>query len=182
MLDLVVHGQDIAVLEHEVGGHRIQRIPGNDRHGRVHSSTVTVSVIGATDQTSRDPRYQQREARAFVVSFFAGSGAGGQHRNKHQNCARIVHRPSGLVRVAQCRSREQSVAAAMAALHAELDRLAGLAAASRVNQVRRAQIGTGERADKRRTYRFQDDLVHDARTGRTASLARVMAGQFRLLW
>jgi len=90
--------------------------------------------------------------------------------------------PTGLVRTAQTRKRETSLREAMDALHAALDAMeAGSAAVDR-NGVRGAQIGSGERSDKRRTYRFQVGTVKDHVSGRSASVQQVMAGRIDLLW
>lgn len=173
-------GKGTQSLTNETGGHRIQRIPNSERSGRVHSSTVTVAVLdGAAACASR---YDQRADADFEVQWYSGSGAGGQHRNKTQNSARVTHMPSGLVRQAQTRSRENSLQAAMAAIHTELDHLAAQQAGGAVNSVRRGHVGSGERSDKRRTLRFQEGKVHDHITGKSADLRRVMKGEFRLLW
>lgn len=118
----------------------------------------------------------------FRVEWYSGSGAGGQHRNKHQNSCRITHVPTGTVRTAQTRSRDMSYRDAMAALRAALDEKAAAQAHGAENSTRRAHVGTGQRGDKRRTYRFQDDRVKDDVTGRSAPASRVMAGHFEALW
>jgi peptide chain release factor 1 len=179
-LIIVLDGHGVDQLSNEAGGHRIQRVPKSERNGRVHSSTVTVSVL--SDQGTGSGIYDQRADDDFEISWYSGSGAGGQHRNKHQNSARIMHRPTGLVRQAQTRSRENSYQTAMAALHAELDKQAGEIAGQAENAVRRSQVGSGERSDRRRTYQFQNGLVTDHKTGHRAPVDRVMAGRFDLLW
>jgi len=179
-LAITVDGKATDLLTNETGGHRIQRIPRSEHSGRVHSSTVTVAVLD--EHAVAISRYSQRADGDFSVQWYSGSGAGGQHRNKTQNSARVTHVPSGLVRQAQTRSRENSLQVALAALHGELDRLAGLDVGSAVNGLRRAHMGSGERSDKRRTLRFQEGRVHDHITGKSAALERVMKGGFRLLW
>ncbi len=126
--------------------------------------------------------YDQRSDDDFVVEWFSGSGAGGQHRNKHANSARIIHLPTGIVRCAQTRSRENSRQNAMQALHSELDRLGGSQVLAAENAVRRADIGSGERSDKSRTVRFQDDQVIDHVTGRRMTARAYMAGKIDQLW
>lgn len=126
--------------------------------------------------------WRRRDPVDFRVEWYSGTGKGGQHRNKHQNSARITHLPTGLVRTAQTRSRESSQAAAMAALLQALDQLEADHAHGAVNGIRRDQIGGGAKADKRRTYRFQDEIVTDHVTGRRARTGKVMAGRFDLLW
>lgn len=173
-------GKGVENLDNESGGHRIQRIPRSEHNGRVHSSTVTVAVMGGAPVV--ETIYDQRSEKDFKVEWYSGTGCGGQHRNKHQNSARITHLPSGIVRQSQTRKRENSFQEAMKALTAELDRLGGNATGEAENTVRKAHVGSGERSDKRRTFRFQEDKVHDHTTGKSAVLSKVMKGEFKLLW
>lgn len=141
---------------------------------------MTVAVIG---ELRTDQPYDRRTDSDFRIEWFSGSvGAGGQNHQKTQNCARITHLPTGLVRIAQTRSRQNSLKAALAAINDDLDRLASSTANAVQNDVRRKQVGTGERSDKRRTFRFQDGLVHDHITGKSVSVTRVMNGCLDLLW
>ena len=98
------------------------------------------------------------------------------------NSARITHTPTGMVRQAQTRSRENSRQEAMSALQAALDLLSGNASGQAENQVRRAHVGSGERSDRRRTYQFQNNIVSDHITNKKASTKKIMAGYFDLLW
>lgn len=149
----------------------------------MHSSTVTVAVF---DPDSPDARalsaYTQRRPEDFDVGWFSGTGAGGQNRNKVQASARLTHLPTGLVRTAQTRSRENSERLAREALELELDRQLEAKRAELANATRQGQIGSGERGDKRRTYRFQDDRVLDHTTQKSARCGDVMKGGFALLW
>lgn len=120
--------------------------------------------------------------RDFRVEWFSGTGKGGQHRNRHQNCCRIIHPSSGLIATAQCRSRENSFNEAKASILTRLNSGICAAAHLEVSGDRKAQVGSGQRGDKIRTYRFQDDSVKDHRTGRQETVSRVMAGNFDLLW
>ncbi len=118
----------------------------------------------------------------FVKEWFSGSGGGGQHRNKHMNSIRLVHVPTGVVKQAQTRSRENSLMNAMTAMVEELDRMGDRVRGHAANTNRRDQMGSGERSDKRRTFRIQEGKVHDHVTGRSATVDKVMAGHFELLW
>lgn len=164
-------------LLNEVGGHRIQRVPRNDRRGRIHTSTVTVSVLDGVDDGVAALRDED-----LTYRWFSGTGKGGQHRNKHQNSVEITHIPTGLSRSAQTRSRETSLRDA----RGELERaVLASAAATRhdaINRIRSNQVGLGMRADKRRTWRMRDDQVTDDLTGRTTSFARAMKGYIDDLW
>lgn len=175
---MTLEGKDVHRLDGESGGHRVQRIPAQERQGRVHSSTVTVAVLRhrpAATPAARPPH-------EFVIQFYSGTGPGGQHRNKAQTSARIVHTPTGLVRTAQTRSRDTSVREAMQALEQALAVQARARQAQQERGIRQAQIGSGQRGDKRRTYRFQDNLVTDHLTGRRAATDRVLRGNFEVLW
>lgn len=167
----------IAAFRHEAGGHRIQRVPRSEKAGRVHSSTVTVSVL--EDVASNSFVMDDRNLR---MRWFSGTGKGGQHRNRHQNCVELIHVPTGISKTAQTRSRETSLAEARRALESELSRHHLAGTHSRKNSTRVMQIGGGERSDKRRTLRFQDDRVTDHVTGRSTSLARYLKGHVDDLW
>ena len=146
----------------------------------MHSSTVTVAVL---DERQADVScYMRRNSDDYTIEWYSGSGAGGQFRNKHQNSARVTHLPSGIVRTAQTRSRENSLREAMAAIDTELDRLVGDVVGHAENQVRRAQVGSGQRSDKRRTIRFQHDEVIDHATGKRISAKEFMKGFVEKLW
>lgn len=164
-------------LHQEVGGHRIQRVPIGDRRGRVHSSTVTVSLLDGPSGDGTTLRDADLSAR-----WFSGTGAGGQHRNKHQNSVELTHVPTGIRRTAQTRSRANSMAAARTELECAVADHVRRDSHRHANSLRSAQIGSGMRADKRRTYRFRDDLVHDEITGRSAKCSAFMKGGVDLLW
>lgn len=164
------------MLEFESGGHRIQRIPPTERKGRVHTSTVTVAII--------DPAVPVFEIKDsdFKIEWFSGTGAGGQHRNKHQNSCRVIHIPTGKISTAQCRSRINSEEEAKSALLEQLANDARYRRAIEIAKDRKTQVGSGMRGDKVRTYRFQDDVVKDHRTEKSASVRHVLRGNFDLLW
>lgn len=165
----------------EAGGHRIQRIPPNERKGRVHTSTVTVSVLEQEARTT-PTMYDQRTRDDFSYRWFGATGAGGQHANKHHNSLELTHIPTGLSIKAQGRSRPANEKTAMPALLAKLDAMRDGEDASNANDVRATQIGSGMRGDKRRTYRFRDDAVEDHVTGRRVSARRFMRGDIDILW
>ena len=163
-------------LDNEAGGHRIQRVPPTERRGRVHTSTVTVAVL------SERPAHVSHDQHDFKIDWYSGSGAGGQHRNKHQNSCRITHVPTGIVRKAETRKRESSYRSAMEAISKALQERADQASHNAANEVRRDQVGSGMRGDKRRTYRFQEDAVADHITNRRARCTDIMRGGFDKLW
>lgn len=175
-------GDRVELLDQEAGNIRIQRIPRTEKRGRVHTSTVTVAVLG--DQVVDLSPYRSRSERDFEVEWFGGTiGAGGQKHNKTFNCARLKHLPTGIVRTAQTRSRKNSYAEAMAAICVDLDQAMEEAARGHDNGLRKAQIGSGKRAaEKRRTFRFQEDRAIDHEAGTSAQARRVMRGQIDDLW
>lgn len=131
-----------------------------------------------------EPGQTNAEVRAedLHVEWYSGSGAGGQHRNKHQNSARVTHVPTGIVKTAQTRSRESSLREATEAItQAVLMQTRSRVDAAQAAEVA-GQIGSGMRGDKRRTYRERDDAVRDDRTGKSACYSDVMRGRFDLLW
>jgi peptide chain release factor 1 len=146
-------------------------VPPTERRGRVHTSTVKVAVLNGVDSTPRD-----LDPRDLRVDWYSGSGAGGSHRNKHQNSCRITHVPTDIVRKAETRSRENSYrCAVLAVMEALAERVANERRRTE-NTVRRGQVGSGMRGDKRRTYRFQDDTVVDHVTCKSARCSDVMRG------
>jgi peptide chain release factor 1 len=120
--------------------------------------------------------------RDLKIEWYSGTGAGGQHRNKHQNSCRITHIPSGIVATAQCRSRENSYNEALATITNKVDNIVSAEYNSSIASNRREQVGSGMRGDKIRTYRFQDDRVQDHITNKVSSTKRVLQGNFDLLW
>jgi len=116
------------------------------------------------------------------IEWYSGTGAGGQHRNKHQNSCRITHIPTGILATAQCRSRENSLAEARKTIEERLDNLVKTSYNNTIASDRKQQVGSGMRGDKIRTYRFQDDVVKDHNSDKTASVKKVLAGNFELLW
>lgn len=156
---------------------RIQRVPPTERKGRVHTSTVTVSVIEPAE--ARSIEFNEQD---FTIEWYSGTGCGGQFRNKHQNSARITHIASGIVATAQTRSRISSLEQAKASILKKLN--SGLSTEDRLkmSEIRRGQTGSGMRGDKIRTFRFQEDRVTDHITGKSASITKVMSGYFNLLW
>lgn len=152
-----------ALFAGEKGGHRWQRVPENEKRGRVHTSTITVAIL-------EEPKHIELTIRPedVDVETMRGSGAGGQHRNKTDSAVRARHRPTGIeVRCESERSQHRNRELAMRVLAARVaDRDQALSADARAAD-RRQQVGSGMRGDKRRTIRTQDDQVTDHVDGRT---------------
>lgn len=116
------------------------------------------------------------------MEWYSGTGAGGQHRNKHQNSCRITHLPTGEIATSQCRSRKNSFNEAKADILERLSKAQARRAYDTAATIRKQQVGSGQRGDKIRTYRFQDGNVLDHRTNKKANVDKVLAGNFELLW
>lgn len=176
-LHIEVKGNDLEQLLNESGGHRIQRVPPTERKGRVHTSTVTVAVMPQTEKKELEIKKEDIKSE-----WYSGTGAGGQHRNKHMNSARLTHIPSGIVVTAQCRSRENSYSEALEELLNRLRKETQYKVYAEESATRKVLVGSGMRGDKKRTYRFQDDIVTDHDTGIKSSVAYVLSGNFDILW
>jgi peptide chain release factor 1 len=170
-----VRGRDAeAAFEDEPGGHRWQRVPPNDKRGRVQSSTITVVVLPEAETVA-----VTIDERDLVWSTCRGSGDGGQHLQKTESAVMLWHVPSGVrVRCESERSQHQNRATALATLRARLEEAARREAHARRGDVRKEQAGRGERSDKRRTVREQDDSVVDHVTGKRWSLRRYLRGDW----
>lgn len=166
-------------MDNECGGHRIQRVPPTERKGRVHTSTVTVAVIDSGEQSLSSEPIPYCDLK---IEWYSGTGAGGQHRNKHQNSCRITHIPSGVVATAQTRSRQSSYDQALTAIQNAVDSSLKRHYNSSIACERKQQVGSGMRGDKIRTYRFQDDVVKDHVTNKSSSVKKILSGNFDLLW
>lgn len=176
--ELTFEGDGASRLLGESGGHRWQRVPPSEKRGRTHSSTVTVVVMPVDEQRDQ----QGLKASDLVVETMRGSGPGGQHRNQTESAVRITHRPTGLkVRICMDRSQHRNKALALQVLGARVAEQARSQATLEKSHDRRALAGTGQRSDKRRSYREQDNLVIDGPTGMKSRLSRFLAGELPLL-
>ena len=175
-----ISGKDVSRLLNEAGSHRIQRIPPTEKRGRVHTSTVTVVVLDHS--VDIDTKWSAREPGDFRIEWFSGTGKGGQNRNKVQCCCRLIHIPTGTTQTAQTRSRDSSYSQAMESMLVTLDSKLDDVKNNQINGVRQSMVGTGYRSNKHRTYRFQDDVVIDHRSGKQCKSSKVMKGGFDLLW
>ena len=177
-IQLHVEADNLKLIDQEAGGHRWQRVPPTERRGRVHTSTVTVSVLDP-DEIALNHAVTDDNIK---VEWFSGTGAGGQHRNKHQNSAKITHLPTGIVQTAQTRSRESSYRAAMAALEARLAEVNRASKHNSISSTKRQQVGSGMRGDKVQTVQVQNDTVINHVNDKRCSYKSWSRGQLDLLW
>lgn len=141
-------------FEHESGGHRWQHVPANEKRGRVQTSTVTVAVL--EEPKEADLRIEERDIEWMTCR---GSGAGGQHRNTTDSAVQMTHLPTGVrVRVESERSQHQNRDTAYRILRARVYEARQAATSKARDASRKAQVGSGMRADKIRTIRAQDGL------------------------
>jgi peptide chain release factor 1 len=163
-----------SVFKFEGGTHRVQRVPETESQGRIHTSTATVAVLPEAEEVevAIDPNDLQ-------IDVYRSSGPGGQSVNTTDSAVRITHKPTGLVVSMQDeKSQLQNRDKAMRVLRARLLEQELATQQAEVAAERVAQVGTGERAYKIRTYNFPQDRVTDHRVKLTkGEVARVLAGE-----
>jgi len=160
-------------LKHESGVHRVQRIPVTESGGRLHTSTATVAVLPEAEEADVEINPKDLE-----IDVYRSSGPGGQSVNTTDSAVRITHKPSGIkVEVQEERSQRQNREKAMRYLRSRLLRLAQEQQQQQEAAARKAQVGTGERSEKIRTYNFPQNRVTDHRLRLSVhDLPAVMAG------
>lgn len=161
-------------LKFESGVHRVQRVPQTESQGRIHTSTATVAVMPEVE----DVEITIDERDLEITSTFS-SGPGGQHMQKNATAARVVHKPSGIaVKVQTERSLMQNKRLAIAIIQARLQEIEEEKQSASVSADRKAQVGSGDRSEKIRTYNYPQSRVTDHRIGYTSyNLPVVMDGE-----
>jgi peptide chain release factor 1 len=161
-------------LKYESGVHRVQRVPETEAQGRIHTSTATVAVLPEAEEV--DVKISEDDLR---VDIFHSSGHGGQNVQKVATAVRLTHIPTGIIVTCQDeRSQWKNRVKAMAVLRARVFDMEQSKQTQEITEARRSQVGTGERAEKIRTYNFPQDRITDHRIGLNFhNLPGILAGE-----
>jgi peptide chain release factor 1 len=169
-----IHGRGAySRLKFEGGTHRVQRVPATEAQGRIHTSTATVTVLPKADEVDVDIREDD-----LRVDVYRAGGHGGQGVNTTDSAVRLTHLPTGIVVTCQDeRSQLKNKARALEVLRSRLFEMELRRQHEAVGALRRLQVGSGERAEKIRTYNFRENRVTDHRINLTVhNLDRVLEG------
>jgi len=164
-------------MVNEAGGHRWQRVPKNDKRGRVHTSTVTVAVLREPSATE-----VRIDARDLDIKTTRSGGPGGQHANKTDTAVVVKHKPTGIVVRVETKSQHRNKELALGILRARLQEREHLRLSADQNSKRKRQVGSGMRGDKRRTIAIQRGKVTDHKTGKRVKAQKYLRGHVDSLW
>ncbi|MCM1569029.1 MAG: peptide chain release factor 1 [Roseburia sp.] len=177
-VQFMINGQGAySVMKYESGVHRVQRVPETESGGRIHTSTISVAVMPEVDEDI-DIEIDEKDIRIDVMR---ASGNGGQCVNTTDSAVRLTHYPTGIVVYSQTeKSQLQNKAKAFALLKAKLYDMEQQQRHDAEAELRKSQIGTGDRSEKIRTYNFPQGRVTDHRIGLTIyKLDKVMNGDIQ---
>lgn len=174
-LDAYVEGNDAYFwMQHESGVHRVQRVPATESSGRIHTSTISVAILPEVEDV--DVKIDPRD---IVMEAFRSSGPGGQSVNKTSSAVRLKHIPSGVIVTSQVeRSQLKNRDAAMRLIKSKVYQAQVEAQNKELGDIRRGQIGTGDRSEKIRTYNFPQSRVTDHRVKKSwFNIVEIMNGK-----
>ena len=174
--EVVISVQGDAVysrLKYESGVHRVQRVPATESQGRIHTSTATVAVMPEVEDV--EVHIDQKD---LEISTARSGGAGGQNVNKVETAARILHKPTGImVFCTEERSQLQNKERAMQILKAKLYDIEIQKQQKEIYDLRKSQVGTGDRSERIRTYNFPQGRCTDHRIGENFNVWTVIEGE-----
>ena len=166
-------GEDaFRMMRYESGGHRVQRVPATETQGRIHTSAATVAVMPEVEAIDFELDEEELE-----ITAMRSSGPGGQHVNKTSSAVRVIHLPTGLqVKCQEDKSQLRNKAKALDLLRAKLYEIERIKRAEERSEMRRTQVGSGDRSMRIRTYNYPQNRVTDHRLGVSFSLEKIQEG------
>ncbi|HOX38280.1 MAG TPA: peptide chain release factor 1 [Candidatus Brocadiia bacterium] len=161
-------------LRFESGGHRVQRVPETESQGRIHTSLATVAVMPEAEEVDVELKPEDLD-----MQFIRSQGPGGQKVNKTSSCVRLIHKPTGItVRCQDEKSQHRNRDKALKLLRSRLYEMEQEKLQKERSELRRTQVGSGDRNERIRTYNFPQDRLTDHRIGfNMHGLERILLGE-----
>jgi len=173
-ITLKMSGEEVfRTMRWESGGHRVQRVPATETQGRIHTSAATVAVMPEVEAVDFELDETELDIQAM-----RSSGPGGQHVNKTSSAIRVIHKPTGIqVKCQEDKSQLRNKAKALDLLRAKLYEIEREKREAARSELRRTQVGSGDRSQRIRTYNWPQNRVTDHRIGESYSLEKILEGQ-----